>query len=197
MAFREWLAAVAVATTMAAPAAAQPIVILPDRIAVGAAVAASVNGDRKSGNHAPDVAVTLELPVFDPYRLRFDAGIVAWRFGDEDPAARTAERYTVTLKRATISVVKVARPVMGRIPIALFAGAGAGVYHYGFQHGENAVLTRAGVHALAGFDYFRANDRVIVAGELQFHDVRGPDDRKVVSYSLFVLQASLGVKYRF
>ena len=65
-----------------------------------------------------------------------------------------------------------------------YIGGGVGVYHYGFRRGRGAVPTRAGMHAITGFDYTLTNDRVLLGFDVQLHDVRGPNDSQVFSYAL-------------
>src|SRR4051794_25719441 len=142
---------VAAAVLIAARSEAQPLVILPDHITLGGSIATSSNADENSGTRAPDVALHLEIPFFQPYRIRFDAGRVTWRFGSEQtPRAQLAD--DVTLTRTTVSLVKVVAPRTLRNPLAAYAGGGIGMYHWGFDQSRPAVPIRAGYHVLAGFE---------------------------------------------
>ena len=67
MAYRVWILAGIVALALAAPAPAQPLIILPDHVTLGGSLARSDNADDNSGDHSPDVAATLELPLCSRY----------------------------------------------------------------------------------------------------------------------------------
>jgi hypothetical protein len=200
MADGRWMACgvASLALVLVGRAEAQPLVILPDRLVVSGSIGVSANSEGYSGDSSLDFAGAVELPLVQPFRLRFAAGRVAWRFGPPRDAAGPLARDTISLTRATISIMKtIAPPVVGGVPLAVYAGGGAGVYHYGLQRGTAAVPTRWGLHALGGIEYILPNDRFVLGGEAQLHAVGGSRRRTVRSSELLVLQASMGVKYRF
>jgi hypothetical protein len=200
MAYRNGIAAgvVALGLVLAGRAEAQPLIILPDRLAVSASLGLSGNGDLNSGDRSPDISGALELPLEQPFRLRLGAGRVLWGFGGRDAQGPTQPRDTVSLTRGTLSILKTLVPPMaGGMPVAAYVGGGVGIYHYGFRHGVAAVPTRWGLHALAGIEYILPNDRLVLGWEAQLHAVRGPSSSTVASYEFFVLQTSMAVKYRF
>ena len=196
MAYRVWILAGIVALALAAPAQAQPLIILPDHVTLGGSLARSDNADDNSGDHSPDVAATLELPLRQPVRLRFGVGRVAWRFGGRT-ADRSSPADTVSLTRATVSLIKMVVPPRVGDRLGAYVGGGVGIYHYGFRHGSGAVPTRKGVHALAGLECPLPNNRVVVGADWQLHIVRGPNDSPVQATELLVLQTSLHIRYRF
>ena len=183
-------------TAGAGAAAAQPVIVLPDHPTVSGSIGFAANGDDYSGSSAADVSAALEVPLVQPYRVRVAAGRVAWGFSNRSDG-KPQWRDTITVTRATASLIKVVVPPLVGSSVGFYLGAGPGLYHWGFDRGSGAVGTRLGVHGLVGVEYSIAGERFVVGYEAQLHAVRGPTSAHVASYEFLVLQGSMGVKYRF
>lgn len=198
------LMALVTLTVAAAQASAQQqmtITIDPCGPQIGATIGAAGNGDHNAGRStypdnpgsgALDTAASLELPVADRLGARLDVGTVAWTFQSRDAWGAPLVRDRVRVGRATLSVVSVARcgsPVRG------YLGAGLGAYRYHFDD-SGLNLTRLGAHGFVGFDV-TMSERTAITTDFAVHVVRGPDTPPVFSYALWVLRASVGVRFRF
>jgi hypothetical protein len=178
-------------------AAAQPIIILPDHPSISAAVGVSSNGDDGSGHSSTDVSGAYELPIAQPYRLRFAAGRVAWPFDKTSGTRPPRFDDTVSLARATVTLMKVVMPPLVGSPTTAYIGIGMGFYRYGFEQKDLYPVVRSGLHVLGGFEYRLPANRVVLGWEAQLHAVKGPMVQPIPATTVLVLQGSFGVKYRF
>jgi hypothetical protein len=183
--------------------AEQQVTVTTDhcRPQMGVTIGAAANGDRNAGRStypdnpstgAVDTAASFELPVSDLVGARLDVGTAAWAFQSRDAWGAPLVRDRVRVGRATLSIVKVARcgsPVQGH------AGLGLGAYRYQFDAGAVDRI-RAGAHGFIGFDV-TMSERVAMTTDFAVHVIGGPDQPPVFSYWLWVVRASVGVRFRF
>ena len=101
----------------------------------------------------------------------------------------------VRLSRVTVSAVRRSdRPDCGA-PIRPFAVFGIGVYRYHFPD-QHVVVTTGGIHALIGIDIM-PGDRYGFTWDVGIRAIGGPRRGPVFSYTLFALQATIGVRIKF
>jgi len=168
----------------AGPVSAQPVVILPDHITFGGVVSAST----KVGAAGRELAASLELPVYWPYRVRIDAGRSGW----ETPGHMSTDRGDIaTLARGTVSVIKAIDPRRLGKPVGTYGGLGVGVYKYAARRGEPAHIM-SGCNLLGGVELTLPNDRVVLGWEIQGLLTAGK-----TTQNLLALQAGMAVRYRF
>jgi opacity protein-like surface antigen len=174
-----------------------------ERVAAGVALGSFSNGDLPSPNGGMDVAASLEAPLGRQWRVRGDVGRVEWPFEFHQDGFRITVEDRMTLSRATLTLLRV-RPASGVLRLGMYAGAGAGLYHYSFERAYAPASTRGGFHALAGLEVV-PRDRVAITGELQLHVIDGPTDGPVppgrdgdvFGSTMLALRGAVGVKLRF
>jgi hypothetical protein len=177
-----------------ASALAQPRTFaVHERPAAGVFLAASGNGDQNSRDSAADVGFVFDTPVVFGYRVRADASRVGWRFQDRDDRGGLQPSETVTLKSIRLGLLRV-RHAGPRT--AGYAGAGYGVYRYEYARTPLHNPWRGGLHGVAGLEFLDASRRCAFDAEVRVHGIQGTGQSPVVSYTLFKLDAAIGMKVR-
>ena len=200
-----WLMAIVAFGAGRSDAQAQAMTVSPcERLVAGASVGAAINGDRNAthgtypdktsgGAVNIDMGLSFEAPIGRQWGARVDLGSVAWPFESQDLSGAPQVRDRVRITRVTLSAVKIPAPCAKRV--RGYMGISTGGYRYRFtDDGRN--VTRLGVAVFVGFDVL-VSDRLAWTTEFALSAIGGPHRAPVFSNTLFVGQASAGIRVRF
>jgi hypothetical protein len=186
-----WLAMSPCSTFAAAPpdGGAPQGFAAPERAAAGVSIGATSNGNAlMGGGGAPEVRFGVETPFRVARRIRFDASRSSWT----STSLHATDR--ITLRTFSLSIAKIDH---WSDRTAVFAGLGVGAYRYGYERTPLEKPWRGGGYALAGFEVLNSAGTGGVTFEGRVHAASGARQDPYLDYTMFKVDAMVGVKRRF